>query len=147
MSIKITEKKIKIRDLFKNYHNGKEEGGVWMDVDSPTVQGKVNIRPAYQREYVYKEDKRDAVINSVFNGYPLNIMYWSKTENDNEFDFEVLDGQQRTISIGDYLTNDFSVKIDNSPRIFDNCAGTGLDEKILNYELTILDFPLLIEYD
>ena len=36
------------------------------------------IRPRYQREFVYKDAKRDAVIDTVLQWLPLNVMYWAK---------------------------------------------------------------------
>lgn len=56
--------------------------------------GKLNIRPKYQREFVYKDEKREAVINTIMKNFPLNVMYWVKNSDDS---FELLDGQQRTI--------------------------------------------------
>lgn len=38
---------------------------------------QLDIRPAYQREFVYKDAQRDAVVHTVRNGYPLNTMYWA----------------------------------------------------------------------
>ena len=68
--------------------------------------GKLDIRPQYQREYVYKDKQRNDVIRSVLAGFPLNVMYWAVRPDGN---FEVLDGQQRTISIARYLNGDFSI--------------------------------------
>ncbi|MGH1600192.1 HNH endonuclease family protein [Campylobacter majalis] len=68
--------------------------------------GALNIRPKYQREYVYKDKERDAVINTCLWGFPLNTMYWVKN---GENEYEVLDGQQRTISICDFVNGDFSL--------------------------------------
>jgi hypothetical protein len=56
-------------------------------------------------------------------------MYWMKNDDGG---FEVLDGQQRTISIGQYLAGDFS--IDN--RFFHNLT-KGEQDQILHYELMI----------
>ena len=62
--------------------------------------GRLNIRPKYQREFVYKDKQRDAVIETVRKNFPLNVMYWVKNEDNT---YEVLDGQQRTISICEYV--------------------------------------------
>ena len=53
---------------------------------------------AYQREFVYDDKKKVAVMNSILNQFPLNVMYWSENEDGT---YEMLDGQQRTISICD----------------------------------------------
>ena len=85
--MKIELHKIKVKDLFTGFENDEEAGVVGYG-------GKLNIRPPYQREFVYKDAQRNAVIDSVLCGYPLNVMYWSKVGDDK---YEVLDGQQRTI--------------------------------------------------
>jgi uncharacterized protein with ParB-like and HNH nuclease domain len=89
--------------------------------------GKLNIRPKYQREFVYDDKKRDAVIDTIFKDFPLNVMYWVKNEDGT---FEVLDGQQRTISFCQYVKSDFSV----GNRAFHNLTNTE-QEKLLNYKL------------
>ena len=69
--MKIELKHIKIADLVKGYQNKNEDGVVGYD-------GKLDIRPKYQREFVYKEGQRNEVINTIRKGFPLNIMYWIK---------------------------------------------------------------------
>ncbi|MFM1913712.1 MAG: hypothetical protein RIR51_1555, partial [Bacteroidota bacterium] len=85
----ITEQKITIRELVDGYQDKQEEGVVGYG-------GKLDIRPPYQREFIYKDKQRDAVIETVRKNFPLNVMYWAVKEDGN---FEVMDGQQRTISI------------------------------------------------
>ena len=87
--MKIELKNIKIRDIVEGYQNNDEEGVVG-------YSGKLNIRPKYQREFVYKDKQRDEVINTIIKGFPLNVMYWCKSDDGKCFEF--LDGQQRTIS-------------------------------------------------
>lgn len=71
--------------------------------------GKLDVRPEYQREYVYEDAQRDAVINTVLQGFPLNIMYFVDRKDGS---YEVLDGQQRIISICRFATNHaLSVKL------------------------------------
>lgn len=119
--------KIKIGDLFEGYVDSQENGVV-------AYGGRLDVRPKYQREFVYKDKQRDAVIDTVMKGFPLNVMYWVKKEDGN---FEVLDGQQRTISICQYLNHDFSVKdADGTVRYIDNWP---LDRQldIQNYECMV----------
>ena len=97
--MKIELKEISVREVSKNYIDSVEEGVIGFD-------GKLNIRPKYQREFVYDEKKRNAVIDTIRKGFPLNVMYWVKNSDGT---FEVLDGQQRTISFCQYINNDFSI--------------------------------------
>ena len=91
MEIKQTE--ITIRELTEGFSDNAEDGVV-------AYGGKLDVRPPYQREFVYDEKKRNAVIETIFKGFPLNVMYWVKNEDGT---FEVLDGQQRTISFCQYI--------------------------------------------
>ena len=97
MEIKLKE--ISVRDVAKGYVNDEENGVVGYD-------GKLNIRPKYQREFVYNEKQRNEVINSINNDFPLNVMYWICNEDGT---YEVLDGQQRTISICEYVDGAYSI--------------------------------------
>ena len=94
----IKPQKIKIRDLVAGYHDEGDEGVYGYG-------GKLDIRPPYQREFVYDHEDRLLVIDSVMHGFPLNAMYWIVRDDGG---YEVMDGQQRTISICQYYNNDFS---------------------------------------
>lgn len=118
--------KICIKDLVKDYKDDGENG-------VSGYQGRLNIRPAYQREFIYEPKQRDEVIQTVRKGFPLNTMYWVKTASGN---YELMDGQQRTISICQYINGDFSILWDGQPRGFDNLTSEE-KEQILNYELSI----------
>lgn len=125
----ITLTPITIRDLVKGYTDDGEGGVRGFD-------GQLDIRPPYQREFVYKDDKRNAVIDTVMKGFPLNMMYWVKKDpealDEGEPLYEVLDGQQRTISIGQYFNNDFTID-------YKGFANLPKDkqEQFLNYELMV----------
>lgn len=120
--MKIELKEISIREVSTKYLNDNEEGVVGFD-------GKLNIRPKYQREFVYKDKQRDSVIETVQKKFPLNVMYWVKNEDDT---YEVLDGQQRTISICEYVTGTFSL----NSMYFHNLTNVE-KEQILDYKLMV----------
>lgn len=120
--MKIELNKITIRKVIVGYKDSAEEGVV-------AYSGKLDIRPKYQREFVYKEKQRNAVIETIKNSFPLNVMYWMIRDDGG---YEVLDGQQRTISIGQYVTGDFSL----NDRFFHNLTKEEQD-KILDYELMV----------
>ena len=120
--MKIELHEIPVRDVVDGYVDSAEGGVVGYG-------GMLNIRPAFQREFIYKDKQRDEVIHTITRNFPLNVMYWVKDDNGG---YEMLDGQQRTISICQYVTNVFSV----SHMIFDNLTKTE-QEQILNYPLMI----------
>ena len=120
--MKIELKKITVRDLVEEYHDDGE-GGVRGYGD------KLDIRPPFQREFVYKDKQRDAVIETINKGFPLNVMYWAVHEDGT---YEVIDGQQRTISVAQYVKGDYSL----DGRYFHNLQDDE-KERILNYPLQV----------
>ena len=120
--MKIELKKIRVKDVFDGYSDSEEEGVFGYG-------GKLDIRPKYQREFVYDDKKRNAVVDTIRKGYPLNVMYWVEKSDGS---YEILDGQQRTISFCQYLKGDFS--IDN--KYFHSLTADGR-EQIENYELQV----------
>ena len=115
-------KEITVRELTNGYEDNEEGGVIGFD-------GKLDIRPPYQREFIYKEKQRDAVIDTISKDFPLNVMYWAVQEDGN---FEVIDGQQRTISICQYVEGDFAF----NNRYFHNLQ-KDKKEQILNYKLMV----------
>lgn len=105
----IIPKQIKVKDVFNGYTDNGDDGVF-------AYSGKLAIRPPYQREFVYDDNQAEAVIQTVLKGFPLNVMYWVKTGTDT---YEVLDGQQRTLSIMQYLSHKFSISIDNKKYYWD----------------------------
>lgn len=120
--MKIDLHKIPIREVAAGYVDSAENGVIGYG-------GKLNIRPAFQREFIYKEKERNEVIRTIKKKFPLNVMYWVKSADGT---FELLDGQQRTISFCQYVSGDFSV----DHRGFANLTKTE-QEEILNYSLMI----------
>lgn len=120
--MKIDLKKITVRELAEGYADNADEGVV-------SYNGKLDVRPPYQREFIYKDKQRDAVIETITKDFPLNVMYWAVNDNDQ---YEVIDGQQRTISICQYINSDFSV----NGLAFHNLPNDK-KEQILNYELMV----------
>lgn len=120
--MKIELHEIPVQDVYEGYVDSAENGVVGYG-------GRLNIRPAFQREFIYKDKQRNEVIHTVERGFPLNVMYWVKNDDGN---YEMLDGQQRTISICQYIQGDFSI----NHRYFENITNTEKDQ-ILNYPLMI----------
>ena len=103
--ITCTFKQISIADLFNGYVNNEEEGVyTYIRIDGELI--KTDIRPPYQREFVYSDDKRNKVIETLSRNLPLGVIYLAKNSDGT---MEVIDGQQRIMSICKYLNGDFSV--------------------------------------
>ena len=130
MTMKITKTEIAVRDLVKDYKEDKKTGEV------VGYGKKLNIRPKYQREFVYKDTQSVAVIDTVVKGFPLNTIYWAKSDED-DFDWEVLDGQQRTISICRFCTNEFSIEFQKGIPVYFMNLPEEDKNKILDYKLDV----------
>jgi hypothetical protein len=120
--MKIQLNEITIRDIVSGYINNDEEGVIGFG-------GRLNIRPKYQREFIYKDKQRDAVMDTIKRGFPLNTMYWVKSQDNT---YEVMDGQQRTISFCEYINGKFSLDF----QYFHNLEKEEQDQ-ILDYKLMI----------
>lgn len=124
--MKIELKEITVRQVADGYVDTAEEGVVGYG-------GQLDIRPKYQREFVYDDKKRNAVIDTIRKDFPLNVMYWVVTDQGT---YEVMDGQQRTISFCQYVNGDFSIPVDGHPMAFHNLSKP-LQDQILDYKLMV----------
>lgn len=123
MTIKQIE--VTVGEITKGYVNNDELGVRGYD-------GRLDIRPPYQREFIYNEKEQQAVITTVLHDYPLNVMYWVKRSDDAECPYEVMDGQQRTLSLCEYVAGKFSYDFKN----FFN-QPEDIQRRILDYRLTV----------
>lgn len=124
--MKIEQMKVKIADLVDGYRDSDEEGVVG-------YHGKLDIRPKYQREFVYGEKQEKAVIDTISKNYPLNVMYWVEKEDGT---YEVMDGQQRTLSICHYYWGTFAVNWKGNLWGYKNLPAAERDQ-FLDYELDV----------
>ena len=123
MTIKQIE--VTVGDIARGYINNEEQG-------IRGYGGQLDIRPPYQREFIYNESEQQAVISTVLKGYPLNVMYWVRRSEDAEYPYEVMDGQQRTLSLCEYVDGKFAYDFKN---FFNQPAD--IQKLILDYPLTI----------
>jgi hypothetical protein len=124
--MKFELREITIREIVHNYVDNEEEGLIGYN-------GKLNIRPAYQREFVYNDVRRNAVVYSILRGFPLNVLYWLVNSNGT---YEILDGQQRTICFCQYVNNDYSIVFRGQPAFFRDLPEAE-QNRILNYRLMV----------
>lgn len=124
--MKIELQEITIREVVNGYMDNAEAGVVGYD-------GKLDIRPPYQREFVYKDEQRNEVVRTIRKKFPLNVMYWVVRDDGG---YEVMDGQQRTISLCQYVNGDFSVEFDGNPYTFHNLTSDE-QKQILDYKLQV----------
>ena len=124
MQIQLHE--ITVRQLVEGYVDDGHDG-------VRGYNGKLDIRPPFQREFVYKDKERNAVITSILNGFPLNVMYWADRGDGR---YEIIDGQQRTISISQFVEGDFSIIFADIAQYFHNLP-RDIQARILDYKLMV----------
>ena len=107
--MQIVKKKVSVKELVDGFEDRGDDGVV-------AYGGALDVRPAYQREFIYKGEREAKVVESVLNKFPLNAMYWAERGDGK---FEVLDGQQRTICLGRFRQAAFSLKVGEHRRTFD----------------------------
>jgi len=113
---------ITIRDFIKGFEDNGINGVF-------TMNGLLNIRPPWQREMVYPYDKRAAVIETIAEAGVIGLFHWGKNPNGT---MDVIDGQQRGISICEFVNNKFAFE----NRYFQNLSKEEQD--------IFLDYKLLV---
>lgn len=122
--MKITLHEITVKELADGYTDSAEGGVVGYG-------GRLDIRPPYQREFVYKDKQRDAVVETLRRGFPLNVMYWAVRPDGG---YEVIDGQQRSISICQYVAGEYSI------------GGLAFHNLQNDQQAQILGYPLMVYF-
>lgn len=117
----------RIRDIYKGF-NDDGEGGV------TALSGCLDVRPPFQREFIYDDAQQRRVIDTILHEYPLNVFYYGTTGITGRY--QLIEGQQRTMSFCKFIKGDFSIPYNGAEMTF---SGLPLDiqERILNYELLI----------
>lgn len=117
---------VAVKDLYTGYEDRGDDGVVGYG-------GMLDIRPPYQREFVYNAKQSEEVIHTILKGFPLNIMYWVNKGNGQ---YEVLDGQQRTLAICKFLHHDYSITVDGNKYYWDSLPDEYYDQ-LMNYQLMV----------
>lgn len=119
-----------VSDICRGFHYDKNNPR-----ESVSFWGQLKLQPEYQRKYIYDNKSSDvAVISSILKGYPIGAFYFIRVT---EGDYEVLDGQQRIISLGRFLTDKFAIKDKAGNSLYFSQLDDYLKEKILQTPLVI----------
>ena len=124
---------VTIRRLFEGCSNEYGEP-CFTDKETGEIRcfgGRLNPRPSYQREFVYSMADQIKVFETLHRAFPLGIMYWCDAGDGT---YELIDGQQRTISILNILTDGVPLKIYDEEKFFSDLPESE-QEQILDQEL------------
>ena len=80
---------------------------------------QTDYRPAYQRNYVWDDEKASYFIESIFLGTEIPPIIYFKTEKDDEIKNEIIDGRQRYQSILRFINGELRLKKNGMPRLGD----------------------------
>lgn len=63
-------------------------------------EGKIDLRPQYQRNFIWSKKEQQTLIDSILHNMPLPSFFLYKKSNNT---YEMVDGQQRAESANNYL--------------------------------------------
>lgn len=118
--------KIKVSEIYSGYNDGDSVVG---------YDGLLNIRPEFQREFVYTQAQQEAVIDTILKDCNLGLFTWF--ENDGQGSYECGDGQQRTLSVCRFISGRFPIVWEGKPMFFFNLSKE-LQDKIMGYEVYVV---------
>lgn len=83
--------------------------------------GGLDLRPKYQRNYIWKKDFKDKLIYSIIKSYPIGniIIRQLKKPNEKGAMSEIVDGQQRLTTIYEFMEDRYEIRGEFSRRIIE----------------------------
>lgn len=81
----------------------------------------IDLRPAYQRGYIWSSDFKDKLLYSIVKGYPIgNISLRVRVDRNSKGAMqEVVDGQQRLTTIFNFVNDEYAIQGDISRKIIE----------------------------
>ncbi len=70
----------------------------------------IDFNPEYQRDYVWSEEDKVALIDSIFNNIEIGKFAFIKRDYSQEVYLEILDGKQRLTALREFYENCFKYK-------------------------------------
>lgn len=121
-------------ELAENFEDNGESKGAWC------LNGKLCLRPSFQRNAVWDDDKNRKLITTIANNAPIGTIYLGQEQKENGDIMEltvVIDGQQRLIAICRFINGDFSIVYNGKHLFFDDLYYElpEIWKRIRNYEV------------
>lgn len=89
---------------------------------------RINLRPPYQRNFIWSSKDQKLLIDSIRKGYPLPNFFILKNKDNT---YEMVDGQQRAITICRFIKNEFR---DSSKHYYKDYD----ENTFINYKLNVV---------
>lgn len=98
--------------------------------------GGLDLRPKYQRNYIWKNDFKDKLIYSIIKSYPIGniIIRQLKEPNEKGAEMEIVDGQQRMTTIYEFVEGKYEIHSDFSRKIIESIQEFYGDRTDLEFE-------------
>lgn len=115
------------------------------------IEGKVSVPKDYQRNFIWRKDQKQNLIDSIINNYDIPKIYFAKNQDSSlKVTYDIIDGQQRCLSIKSFIDGEFtlsqSFKYHGDTENVDSYAGKkylelpeNLRNEIMNYEITVIE--------
>jgi len=96
----------------------------WTVLTLQQFQAKVNPQPEYQRGAVWNVSKQQLLMDSMLRGYDIPKIYLAQTHESGQYDWEVVDGQQRITAVLKFLSDGFPLgKVSQDLKIHGDLSG------------------------
>ena len=103
---------------------------------------KICMDPSFQRNFVWSEQQKSELIESVIMGIPLPLLYLAESQ---QGELIVVDGRQRLTTFFDFLDNKFKLSKLRIMRQLNGKNFAALEKEYANYASTIEDYQLVVQ--
>lgn len=107
-------------------------------------EDEINTNPDYQRPGVWTIKKDQLLIDTILRGYDIPKIYFTKSKDSN-YEYEVIDGQQRLKAIWGFYNNIFPLGSDSNDLPLGNLSGmkhqdlhNNIKDKLDSYVLSVV---------
>jgi len=104
-------------------------------------KNRINFDPSYQRGFVWKKPQKELFVDSLLLGYDIPKVYFHENENNN-YKFDVVDGQQRLLTISEFLSGKFKLPQESDPIEDEEIADKYFQELSDDLQMEILNKTL-----
>lgn len=78
-------------------------------------KNNIDPRPPYQRSPVWSASQKQLLIDSMLRGFNIPQLYLTKAQNADQYQWEVVDGQQRLRAIWEFFDGAYKLSEDSEP--------------------------------
>lgn len=104
--------------MTKNYLNTTNRNVAWFK--GAFDRSELDMKPPFQRNPVWVTRQKSFLIDTILNGYPIPEIYMQETVDEKgKAKYIIVDGQQRTRAVLEYIEGKFCIDAKESPDLAD----------------------------